>query len=329
MRDKSYEMSEKAFLEVWEEFGSPSRLYDKEECYKFLLKLYEKTEGLVIVDHFSYTNYDHISGIEFKDNYLYIYWKNFEVNSIDDGAVFDAFGNSTYIYSLCNLRELRFINADNHLFILFMPNVSKIKHVKKVLEISGLKENKEIIIENNSEELYTKLRFIKENKIHDCVIHNLPFYSFLIQPKESSGDTGLSKKLLLFTTLNFAMSRIVKAKKMLNVLDTYDYDEIHSVGNRARVVLESIIKYYCLYFGYSLPEQHYENNMLGHLKRHLDRNDDSDMKEYFNQDVITLANVFSHDNGNVYRKEEVEELCIKVESIINKVFQRVQEKRFL
>ncbi|MGM1512466.1 hypothetical protein Q9G86_06405 [Bacillus thuringiensis] len=326
MQDKSYEMSEKAFLEVWKEFGSPNKLCDKGQCYKFLLKLYEKTEGLVIVDHFSYKNYDHISGIELKDNYLYIYWKNFEKASIDNDLVWDVFGNSTYIYSLCDLRELRFINVDNHLFILCMPNVSKVKHVKKILGISGLKEDKEIIIKNNPEKLYTQLKFIKENKIHDCVIHNLPFYSFLLQPKEGSRDAGVSKEILLFATLEFVFSRIVKAKEMLSILDTHDYDEIHSIGNRARVVLESIIKYYCLYFGYSLPEQHYENNMLRNLKKHLDKNDDSDMKEYFNQDVITLANVFSHDNGKVYRKEEVEALCTKVESIINKVFQRVRDK---
>lgn len=323
-----YKMSQKAFIDTWGEFGQPKEIYDKEECFRFLTRLNEVTGGLVIVDHFSYTNYDHISGVKLEDNYLYIYWKNYEENPPHNDMEMEVFGNSTYIYSLCNLRKLKFIEVNGHLFILFMPNVSKIKEVKKFLSIENLEMDKELLINDNKENLYTNFRFIKENKIHECVIHNLPFYSFLIQPKQKSVDVGFSKKLLLIETLRYAVDRIQKGIKLLHILNNHDYDEIHGIGNRARSVLESIVKYYCLYNGYSLPNDHYGNNLLGDLKKHLNKKGDSNFSNLLSQEIINLANKFSHDDGNVYPKTDAEKLCKDVLLIINAAFNSIREKDF-
>jgi hypothetical protein len=324
---QDYRMSEQAFLDVWEEFGCPKELHDEELCFQFLKKLYDKTDGLFIVDHFSYTNYDHITRLELKDNFLYLYWKDYEKNPpVKDSMIFDVFGNTTYMYSMCNLRNLKFINAKGHLFILFMPNASKLKEVKKVLSIEKLEEDKEILTSYDVENLCTHFRFLKDGKIHESIVYNFPAYSFLIQPKQGNRNVDTSKFILLHTTLSNAVDRINKAQGMLNQLNDYDYDEIHSIGNRARTILESIVKYYCVYSGYSLPKEQYEKNMLGDLKKHLLKQDDSYIE--LKQGTINNANNFSHDEGKVYPKSEAEKLCADVLEIIKAVYISIKEKDF-
>lgn len=63
--------------------------------------------------------------------------------------------------------------------------------------------------------------------------------------------------------------RIQTVKSKLDNLNEYEHDEIRSSGNILRTILESLLKYYCLFYEYSLPKKHYEKNLLGDLKGHL------------------------------------------------------------
>ncbi|MED3200963.1 hypothetical protein [Bacillus toyonensis] len=327
MRTKEYEMSEKAFLDIWQEFGCPEELYDEEQCYEFLKMLNERTQGLIIVDHFSNLNYDHISRVDFKDGYLYVYWKDFIGNPIMEEFK-DIFGPATYIYSLCHLRKLKFINHNGHLYILFMPNVSKVKEVKKILSIEKIKLDQELLIKEDIKNLNTRFTFIKDGHIHECIIHDLPFYSFLIQPKQGGSDIGFSKKLLLIETLRFTIERLMNARKTLHNTSPKNYDGIRGVGNTVRNVLESVVKYYCICMGYSLPKEHYGNNMLGDLKKHLSAKEDEELAIYLDQETINIANNLSHDDGKVYSVKVVDNLCAKALKIIEAIFNVVMKKEY-
>lgn len=62
-----YELSEKLFLDLWEKRGKPKELVNAEEITSFLKELVDKSKGLVIVDHYSYSNYDHIHKVVFDE----------------------------------------------------------------------------------------------------------------------------------------------------------------------------------------------------------------------------------------------------------------------
>ncbi|MDF0727073.1 hypothetical protein PY093_10120 [Cytobacillus sp. S13-E01] len=144
-------MSEQAFIDVRENVGCPDNIYGTKNCYEFLNDLITKTEGLVIVDHFSLTDYDNVSAIEYHEPYIKIIWKYFVKNKPPrgfEGMVQDIFG-AHYLYSLCNIQQLKFINAKSHLMVLVMPSVIKIKDAKKILGLNKLKEDQYRIQDNN------------------------------------------------------------------------------------------------------------------------------------------------------------------------------------
>jgi hypothetical protein len=327
MKQKDYEMSEQAFLDVWNKYGSPGEITNIDIAYKFLNDLFKATEGWVIVDHFSYTNYDHISAIRNEKDYLFIYWKDFVKNPVDD-FTFEIFGNSHYKYSLIKFRKMKFLHLNNHLYILFMPNISKLKEIKELLDVSTLEIGSQILINEDMENLNTELRFIKDNKIHDCVLHNLPFYSFIIHPKQNSGSVAISKAIMLIETINYNAKRLEKVNNKFNNITDDDHDDISALGNIMRQILESVLKYYCIYREYLLPKDNYGDNMLGALKRHLTHKNDDVVLELITSRVITLCNEFSHDTGTVYTVNDAKELHGYINHIINKIYSYMEKNDF-
>jgi hypothetical protein len=324
MLRKEYEMSEKAFIDIWNKYKSPSNLYGNIDSFKFLKDLHDKTDGLFIVDHFSFINYDNLDAIEYKEPYIQFIWKDFEKNPVPRGfeAMTAEIYGADFIYSLCSIQSIKLLNIHGHLCILIMPNIAKIKEVKRFLGINNL-ENDKIRIEENLEEFYTSIRYVQGNKIYECILHNLPFYSFLIQPKERDMDVGLSKLILMTSTLEHVEERLEKVKNKLEILDKHDYDEIRASGNTTRTIFESLVKYYSLYFKYSLPAEHYGNNVLGDLKKHL--KEDELMSTYLSQEIINLANNFSHDTGMLYSKEDALKLNNHVKETLKAINERMQK----
>ncbi|WP_177167139.1 hypothetical protein [Salinibacillus kushneri] len=301
-------MSEQAFLDAWENVGCPNNIYGTKNCYEFLNNLIIKTDGLVIVDHFSLTDYDNVSSIEYHEPYVKIIWRDFVKERPPrgfEGMVQDIFG-ADYLYSLSNIQQLKFIKSNNHLMVLVMPTVIKLKDAKKFLGINKLKED-QFRIQDNDQELHTEIKFIQNNYVHECLLYNLPFFSFLLKPKQGDVHRSRSQKLLLLSTLMHAKERILTVQSKLDKLYENEHDEIRSSGNILRTILESLLKYYCLFYEYSLPKKHYEKNFLGDLKRHLKKFNDP-LNDVLEQRIINLANDFSHDNGNIPLLEDVYEL---------------------
>lgn len=322
MLDKDeYQMSEKAFLNVWNKYGCPEEINGVKECYSFMEDIMSETRGLVIVDHFSGMNYDHIERIELRDNLILIYWKDFELNPLPEEWLYEVFGYVTYKYTLCDLRKIKFFNVDGHLYVLFMPNVISVDKAQSLLGTRNLERDKEVIIDDLNDDFEIRFRFIRENKIHECTIAKFPYYSFLIQPKERELHTGFSNEILMLETLRDAKSRLNAALHSLRMVDEHDVDGISSSGNRVRTILESVIKYYCLHKRYSLPLSNYGDNLLGKLRKHLKDKKDS-LIEIFSNELLREANEFSHDSGILHSKIKVRELVFKVDEIIEEIFKR-------
>ncbi|TKJ88916.1 hypothetical protein PaeCFBP13512_16955 [Paenibacillus sp. CFBP13512] len=319
MADWRNKMSEEAFNEIWTKYDCPEMLYGNKICYSFLKDLYERTSGHFNVDHFSLYNYDNLFEIELNGNYTHLIWKDFERCTApedyeEDVAIFGAH----YIFSLCSIQMINFFDLNGHLYLLIMPSIADLKEVRKHLEITKLTSN-QIYIEENLEDFFTIIRYQKEEKTYQCILHNLPFFSFLLQPKENHRDTLLSQKILMYTTLDYVGERLQKVKEKINMIQQSELDEIRSTGNTIRTILESSIKYYCIFYGYSLPEDHYGNNVLGKLKKHLK---DDVIFENLQQKMINLANNFSHDTGSECDKKNL----IILFDLAHVLYEKIQER---
>lgn len=326
---KGYQMSERAFIDVWEAYSKQGQITGSKQCTEFIEKLFDVTEGLFIVDHFSHTNYDNIIRVEYKEPFTILHWVDLEKNKPPRGfeeMMAFAYGNNTYIYSLCQIQKIKMIDIGGHLFVLVMPSITKVKEVKKILDIEGL-QSKDLYIGENKEDLYTEIRFRREDrKIHQCILHDLPFYSFLLQPKEKNIDVGFSRFLLMEETLIEALIRIEKIKVRLDNMDQpdLDYDELNGCGNSLRIILEYVLKYYCIFFGYSLPTDHYSNNKLGNLKKHISSKGD-ELGEFLPQGIINTANEFSHDTGFLGELQEAFNLQASVQLLTEYIYNKIKE----
>ncbi|WP_375103336.1 hypothetical protein ACDZ28_27830 [Paenibacillus sp. RS8] len=323
MSSRGFQMSERAFFDTWKKHGSPSELYGNEVSYSFLKDLHENTGGLFIVDHFSLYNYDNIFNIEHSGDYIQFIWKDFEKEPPPRGfedMTMEIY-NAHYIFSLCNIQKISFFDLNGHIYVLVMPITAEIKEVKKYLGIDKLDSNK-VQIDENLDKLFTTIRYIKDNKIHECILHNLPFFSFLLQPKEKERDAGFSQTILMYATLDYVNDRLQKVKSKIELVDQYDFDEIRASGNVIRTIMESLVKYYSIYYGYSLPEDHYGNNLLGKLKKNL-RGDEL-MVQYLKQEMINLANDFSHDTGKVCNKADVIKLSDNAAELLDAIQDRMK-----
>ncbi|MEK3782642.1 hypothetical protein [Paenibacillus sp. FSL R5-0810] len=328
MENRKYIIKEKAFIDVWDKYDNVEEINGVEKCFEFLNDLISVTEGQVIVDHFSGSNYDHIQRVELVGKCVYIYWKDFEEKPLAEDWMSEIFGYATYMYTICNLRKIKILNLKGHLYILFLPNVISLKQAKNLLGISSLQEGKEILVAEDSDTFSTSLRFLKDGKLHECTLFSYPFFSFLIQPKENNTNAGVSGKILMYETLAYTEQRINQVNIALSLSDEHDYDEIQSIGNRLRTILESIVKYYCLYMDYSLPKKdNYGSNMLGELRKHLVKNND-DIVDRFSQEVITSANNYSHDIGIIYTKDDTKKLLQSIHEILLEVGNKIENKEY-
>lgn len=305
-----YEMTQQAFYDVWKEFNSPKELRGSKNAFKFLKRLHEVTEGLFIVDHFSYTNYDNVDKILLDGDYVGIYWKDYKGQKVDDMRR-RVFGNVTYIYSLCNINKIKFIDFKGNLLILIMPIVASDTELKKHLKIKSLPKDK-YQIEDNQDEFTTEYTFILDEEVHRCISHNLPFYSFLIQAKQYNIDCGYSRLFLLTATIEEVDDRLKRIHNKLN--EWLDQDEFCELGNTLRRILEYLLKYYMCYINISLPSNSYGHNMIGQLSKGL-KSEDQKLYELIDSSIIRIANELSHDSGKTVDYNDISTFYTKVSII--------------
>lgn len=308
-----YELSEKLFLDIWEEYGFKDEILNRQQIYEILYKIVEKSKGNVILDHYSKINYDNILKVTYEAPYTKIYWKDFDnyrkqyINktiSDSDMMRWCLWGYATYSYMLLNIKKIKFLKENNHIFILIQLNLISRKEANKALIKNG---DEKISEESNIEDLYDEYMFFEGDKKylkkHICQVCNLPYYTCLIQPKENNKSTRYSFLLLLRETFNEIEKRIKSAMNILNDVNQYDYDEIYANGNKIRRVLEYALKHFCVYNKIEIEiNEKYSHIKLGDLKKAINKEIDSITIE---QSMINTANELSHDTGKVLEKENV------------------------
>ena len=162
------------------------------------------------------------------------------------------------------------------------------------------------------------MSYIKDNKIHCCISHKLPFYSFLLQPKEFNRPTGTSTKLLMLSTLKDIEKRINRASnKMIGVSHN---DELCEIGNTLRRILEYMLKYYMCYKNMNFPKQSFGHNMLGELTNAVS-NTDAKIGEIIDADIKIIANELSHDSGKVFNKDDIERFLDRVNQVKTHIYE--------
>lgn len=193
-----------------------------------------------------------------------------------------------------------------------------VKDVKKVI----LKPNCELIDEEVSKtEFYREYSFWegeKEDcKKHICIVNNLPYYSCLIQPKQGGSRAEVSKKIMIFETVNEALQRMGKTKTILESLDRFDYDQIFAQGNTMRRILEYTLKLYCIFKEIELEiDTKYGHINLGKLKSNINKSQENII---IKQNLIDTANELSHDSGEVFSKEEVIEFWSNINQLLEEI----------
>lgn len=324
-----YWFSEQLFLDVWEKYGNPEVICEKEKINEFLKELVTKSNTYIVLDHYSQINFDTIVKIEPNDKYTLIYW--FDKNNLRERILskenisemekleWSVFGFATYEYLLLDISKIRFIRIDNHLFVLLMSNLIPQREIEKTIS----KNNEMIDIEEVTSDLYTRYTFWEgdpQNLIkHFCIVSNLPYYTCVIQPKENIPNTYLSKILLLESTIYDIKIRLANVQTRLFNTDEYDNDELFSIGNTIRRILEYVIKYYCVINNMDLGklqvEQKYGYITLGDLRKIIN----SHGKLELSQGLINIANELSHDSGAVLTKEDIESFYYDTMNVIDEI----------
>lgn len=324
-----YELSEALFNDIWEEWGMPQQLTNGNEIYKLLNKIIKKSNGNVILDHFSHINYDNIHSIKYEAPFTYIIWKDNNTYrkkflnktiSEDEIMFWKMDGYATYSYMLLHIQKIKFIKIKEHLSVIFLLNLIPKKTVKQLLLHSS---NELISEENYKNDLYKEFMFWEGEKEqcvkHIALVNNLPYYSCLIQPKEGNFSTTVSKQILLNETINEIYERMHKVKKSLEILNDYDYDDLFSHGNTIRRILEYALKFMCIYKDIELNiEEKYGHVKLGELRKEINKRYES---INIKQGLINIANELSHDSGQVFSKEEVIEFYEEVNELLAQVKQ--------
>ena len=327
----SYELSEQLFLDVWNNFGSPSEIFDKQLINKFLTELVTISKGWIILDHYSYINFDNVKKIEADGKYTKIFWKDFnnlrekylsKTISEDELMTWQIFGYYTYQYVLMDISKVKFLKVHSHLFVLLQANIIKPKEIEKHL----LTGNELISKEVNTDELYTEYVFFEGNEKniikHSCIFEHLPYYSVIIQPKENcTASSVTSKQIMLYETLNDIQNRLENTQHKISKTSATDFDELFSKGNTIRRILEYALKHYCVWANIPIEiEDKYGYIELGKLKKILSKSNIG-----IPQSLINIANELSHDSGASFTKDDIVQFYNNVYDLISTISQAINQ----
>lgn len=334
--NKDYEMSEQLFLDVWKEYGEPDEVFDAIITYNILNDIVTKSKGLIVLDHYSQINFDEIIKVEYsEENKIFkLYWLdnnhyrmkhlNNELSEFDE-LCWSVSGCCTYEYLAVDIDKIKFIKADTHIFILVQSNVVSERELKK--RIVG--NNELIDVTHNTNDLYTRYTFWegdKENLVKvECIANGLPYYVCVIQPKERIPHTGISKDLMLVSTFYEINKRLDKVGMLLNS-NISDKDELFSIGNTIRRILEYALKHFCVYLDIPMEiEQKYGYIELGDLRKKLKVTSHIQIS----QSMINMANELSHDSGKYYNAEEIKEFYFDIVKILQDIQRFISNKEKL
>ena len=326
-----YEMSEKAFLDVWNKFDSPKEISDTKTIEEFFNLLIKNTKGLVIMDNIYCASFDSLKYVKYSKPYFMFVWKDFDEFrkkylekklSDDNQLTWAVFSNATYDYIICDIKKLNFKEINGHLLVAILSDYIDFNDYEK-----WLKNNDCTIVKKdtgqNFETDYILLEGDKNQaKKHISHVSPLPFYTNIIQPKENGTSAYQSSKLLVVLTCYEVVERLENAKLKLLKYDESETEEIFDIGNRIRRILEYFLKYFCVYKEINLEiTEKYKYAALGKLKKDINKK----YPDLISQSIINKANEYSHDSGIKADKNEVLNLCNDVQTLVNDMYFKILE----
>lgn len=331
MRTFDYIISEKPFLEVWQQFGCPTEITNTELIIDFLNTLVEKTEGQFIVDHISSGDFDCVNSISYTEPFFKIQWKDFdkfrikflnnELNDFDN-LTWSTFGCATFDYILCSIKKVNIIDYHNHLFICLQLNIIETNYFEKWLKNNNLTtkftddttifEREYILLEGDESEL----------KKHICHLNSLPFYTILIQPKENSLRAYQSRKILTLLNYNNILNRLNNSLCKLNKSSNLDEDSLFEIANGCRRIYENFLKYFCVYDEIEMKniKDKYKHIKLGDLRKLINKK----YNGMIQKSLINQLNEFSHDSGLTPTKNEIKQIILDVTESVKEMYEKIK-----
>lgn len=318
----NYILSEQAFLDVWNAFGNPAELTEKDSIVAFFQELITATNGQFIVDHITMGNYDHLVKVEYNKPYFLFHW--FDNEQLRQKALahklnemekieYMVFGCAVKDYILMTIEKLVFLLlGGNHLVIIVSPVLTKLNIFEK-----WLKRNDYSIIRKEDDHHFETCYSLWEGnpehlKKHIARVNVLPFATLLLQPKENSGTCYDSQKILIQYNYNLTLQRLQEAIKKLDCVQSQD--DLMDVVNRLRRITENFCKYFCALktIDVKLTEQ-YGVQHLGIIRKGIE-------KRYpqfgLTNSLVSKLNTDSHDNGIPTDKQTVIQLAKEVMDLI-------------
>ena len=179
---------------------------DINEAKKFLDQLVRETKGLVILDFMDMGSWDIIHGVEVRDEYLFLHWRDYRnIEESEDRMEIRKMAFPADLYSgFLHFSELRIERTDVFPFIFLRGFAIKDKEIKKLIG-KGASQFKIYDTDNNFSKRVVAER---ENhyEVYDCL--NTPIFSIVILPKNCGGSSGMSKQLLLTYNLHDSVQRL-------------------------------------------------------------------------------------------------------------------------
>lgn len=137
-----YELSEQLFLDIWDEYGCPKEMTDICTICIFLNKVVQKSEHMIVLDHYSHINFDRIERVEYEKSsgILKLYYFDYThyqkkqlAGTITEDELDEWYlhGFHTYEYLAINVNKLKFVRIKNHLFVLLRANTVQAREMQK------------------------------------------------------------------------------------------------------------------------------------------------------------------------------------------------------
>ena len=287
---------------------------------KFLARLLEVTNGMLIVDFLDSGNWDHFGSysIDYENEIVFVNWHPY----IGSPKIEDYINSLDYkpdIYSIMfKFQDLKFYKSKSFPFITIRGYALGQKEVMTYLKQFDQSVIQDKLSSTNFCAIYRLDRGLYTER---CYCLHTPLYSVLLNPKDTAGSTVFSMKALFLFNYISCTERIQKIISSKDLPST-DTDVLSEKANTVRRIFEFALKIECSYHlhlnislmsstGYNannfMLKNSYGNTLLGDLINKVKKLKSAD--ELFNLNrIVVLSNEFSHDSGKKGTQENLDEL---------------------
>lgn len=300
------------FREIGESIGGKS-LISSRDIHALLQKLFDRTQGLVIVDFLDTGSWDKIEAFEIDpENFLMLTWHDYR--RVSEGREAKeirqaAFPASRYLLSIKVNSVVPVKVRDTYVYLINGFAMTE-KEIKKKW---GHKAEEYKAEQNHFFEIDVYRKTGGTWEVINC--HTTPIFSIAILPKSIGLGSFDSKNILYWKNLSDGHARLMR---VLTDIDTItNVDEICSKANTIRRVLESVLKIECCYREI-VPRKGYSQLLLGDLIHEVSHTKTEDERKELNQLARDL-NEHSHDTGIPVDKTIITESAKRVTMYIKRL----------